>query len=110
MRKLILITCVAVAILLLVTACAPKQEMPKTEKLAAPTKVTVKEPSAPAAEAPLVEEEEAQPAAEPERKAEVAAPPETKKSSSVPVSQEELDRLKQGIQGIETEDLGGLSQ
>jgi type IV secretory pathway VirB10-like protein len=107
MRKILLALLIVAVVGLLLFGCAPKPATPKTTKLVS-TPVAAKEPVAPAAEpaAPEVQEE---PVAEPSP-APAEAEPATTKTASVPVTQEELDQLKQGIQGIETEDLGGLSQ
>jgi hypothetical protein len=111
MKKLILALLIVAVVGLLLFGCAPKPATPKTTKLVS-TPVAAKEPVAPAEEptAPTAEPEvQEEPAAEPSP-APAEAEPATTKTASVPVTQEELDQLKQGIQGIETEDLGGLSQ
>ncbi|MBI5880969.1 hypothetical protein HZB90_02460 [archaeon] len=110
MRKIILAILVVAVVGLLLFGCAPKPATPKTTKIAS-TPVTAKEsvaaePSVPAEETETQEE----PAVEPRPAPPLTEPVEAKKAVSAPVTQEELDKLKKGIQGIETEDLGGLSQ
>ncbi|MBU2561442.1 MAG: hypothetical protein KKD17_04025 [Nanoarchaeota archaeon] len=107
MKKTLLFISIILATLMLVVACAPKaQQTQPAAKPAAPA------PREPAATAP---EESAEPepaeAEEPEavEEEEEPAPPAPARATTA-VTQDDLDRLKSDIEGINVEDLGGLSE
>jgi predicted lipid-binding transport protein (Tim44 family) len=115
MRKTTIATILLVTILLMVCGCAARQQT-QTKMTTNPSAKTTTEPTQAEPKADIPPEPEEQEVAEDVTAdtEETAAEPATKTTSTaktdIPVTQEDLNRLKQGINSIQPEDLGGLSQ
>ncbi|MFQ5475076.1 MAG: hypothetical protein ACE5DM_04535 [Candidatus Nanoarchaeia archaeon] len=96
-----------VLVLALIGGCAQKETAVATKSAVPPEKSEIVEPTVPAEE-PVAEEPVAdEPAPESAVEVPVADVPAP---ADLGVTQEELDQLKADIEGIDAEDLGGLSE
>ncbi|MFH1638562.1 MAG: hypothetical protein ABIB71_09110 [Candidatus Woesearchaeota archaeon] len=101
MKNIIPLAIALVAICLLISGCAqPQAETLLGAEQAAAAEEPAEEEPAPEAEEPAAEEPEE----------EEPAPEEPEEDVASALTQEELDQLKADLEGMEFEDLGGLSE
>ena len=121
MRKMILIIGLVLSIGLLMAGCAPQPTTEETVDKAGPEDVVKEEEPVEAetdekpegAEEVSPEPSETTETVEPEEEDTAVDTPTTEPEPAKPtttLTQEDLDKLKESIEGIETEDLGGIAE
>jgi PBP1b-binding outer membrane lipoprotein LpoB len=118
MKKMILIIGLVLTLGLLMAGCAPQpttEETVETEEVVADEPVETETEDEPVETEDVVADEKTETEDEPEEV--VVDEPETAEDDepepakpTTTVTKEDLDKLREGIEGIETEDLGGISE